>query len=302
MAITVVQSTGQTTNVSATNISEAFGSPNVAGNALILYAYCNDQAATYSVTDSPGGGASNTWTQIASIQTNNTATQLVAFRAFNCGAGANTVTLTKSGSAALMSIFCIAEINGVNAQDQFGTSVNQTASAGGVYTCASVTTLQAIAIIISGMFSASATPHAVSPFSVVGVAQGTASFVLAEQDIVAATNTYTPSFSNLSANQANCSSITFSLFELLTISGALGASGAGATVTYTGTMSGSVVADGSGNYVISGLINGTYTITPSLTGFHFSPTSQNETVADANITGVNFTTASNTVQRSSRSK
>lgn len=66
---------------------------------------------------------------------------------------------------------------------------------------------------------------------------------------------------------------------------------ANATVSYSGTASGSVTADGSGNYSIQGLPNGGYTITPSLPGFTFSPTSQNETVNGANITGVNFTVA-----------
>ena len=65
---------------------------------------------------------------------------------------------------------------------------------------------------------------------------------------------------------------------------------AGANVAYSGTASGNVTADGSGNYTISGLLNGPYTITPSLAGYTFSPTSQNETVSGGNITGVNFTT------------
>jgi hypothetical protein len=71
------------------------------------------------------------------------------------------------------------------------------------------------------------------------------------------------------------------------ISGNDGASGA--TVSYSGQASGSVVADNGGNFTIPGLINGTYTITPSLPGRTFTPTSQNVTIASANVTGVNFT-------------
>lgn len=72
-----------------------------------------------------------------------------------------------------------------------------------------------------------------------------------------------------------------------TISGSAGV--AGATVSYSGTASGSVTADGSGNYSIPSLADGSYTITPSETGYTFSPTSSNQTVSGANITGVNFT-------------
>ena len=63
---------------------------------------------------------------------------------------------------------------------------------------------------------------------------------------------------------------------------------AGATVSWSGTSSGSIAADGSGNYTIPSLVNGPYTITPSLSNFTFSPTSSNQTVSGANITGINF--------------
>lgn len=61
-----------------------------------------------------------------------------------------------------------------------------------------------------------------------------------------------------------------------------------ALVSYSGTASGSVTADGSGNYTIGGLANGAYIISPSLSGFNFSPTSSNQTLSGVNITGVNF--------------
>lgn len=79
----------------------------------------------------------------------------------------------------------------------------------------------------------------------------------------------------------------FKLTSGATISGSAGV--AGATVAWTGTSSGSTTADGSGNYSIPNLANGSYTITPSKTGYVFSPTSHSETVSGSDITGVNFT-------------
>jgi hypothetical protein len=64
---------------------------------------------------------------------------------------------------------------------------------------------------------------------------------------------------------------------------------AGATVAYVGVVSGSVTADGAGNFTLLELPDGDYTITPSKTGYTFSPASANETVSGADITGVNFT-------------
>jgi hypothetical protein len=79
------------------------------------------------------------------------------------------------------------------------------------------------------------------------------------------------------------------------ISGSLGAAGAGATVAYSGASSGSVTADGSGNYNTGEVLMplGTYTITPTKAGATFSPASQNVTLAGADQTGINFTSSNN---------
>ena len=53
--------------------------------------------------------------------------------------------------------------------------------------------------------------------------------------------------------------------------------------------SGSVTSDGSANYSIPSLADGTYTIVPLLGGYVFSPLSATEVLSGADITGVNFT-------------
>jgi len=80
-----------------------------------------------------------------------------------------------------------------------------------------------------------------------------------------------------------------------TISGAItpAGSGNGATVTLTANGEGgspqTVMANSSGNFSFTGVTNGSYTVTPTKTGFTFTPASQPETVNGANLTGVNFT-------------
>ena len=76
--------------------------------------------------------------------------------------------------------------------------------------------------------------------------------------------------------------ITYGIFGTIT-------NGAGATVALSGTSSGSTTADSSGNYTLGGLSNGTYTVTPTLAGYTFSPASQSVTINGANVTAVNFT-------------
>lgn len=59
---------------------------------------------------------------------------------------------------------------------------------------------------------------------------------------------------------------------------------AGATISYTGSVSGSVTADGDGNYGIGPLTNGTYTVRPSKTGYLFTPRYNSVTVYNADKT------------------
>jgi len=75
-----------------------------------------------------------------------------------------------------------------------------------------------------------------------------------------------------------------------TISPAAG--GNGAAVTLSGAASATATANSSGSYTFTGLANGTYAITPSHTGYTFSPTSQAATISGANVTGINFTDTS----------
>lgn len=64
--------------------------------------------------------------------------------------------------------------------------------------------------------------------------------------------------------------------------------GSGATVTLSGAASTTTIADSSGAYTFTGLANGTYAVTPSRTGYTFSPTTQSAIVNGANVSGVNF--------------
>jgi hypothetical protein len=79
--------------------------------------------------------------------------------------------------------------------------------------------------------------------------------------------------------------------QTFSISGTLGpvAGGSGATVTLSGARAATQTADSSGKYIFNGLANGTYAVTPSHTGYTFSPNSQAATIHKANVTGVNFT-------------
>jgi hypothetical protein len=76
-----------------------------------------------------------------------------------------------------------------------------------------------------------------------------------------------------------------------TISGTINPSavGSGATETLSGAASATATADAAGNYNFAGLSNGAYTVTPSKSGFTFSPASQAVNLSGANVSAINFT-------------
>ncbi len=76
-----------------------------------------------------------------------------------------------------------------------------------------------------------------------------------------------------------------------TISGTITSGGnplSGVTVNLDGPFSGTTTTNLSGLYSFIGLINGTYTVTPSLTGYTFTPESRSVNISGSNITGQDF--------------
>jgi hypothetical protein len=91
-------------------------------------------------------------------------------------------------------------------------------------------------------------------------------------------------------------SITITTAACPCISGTIsGTGGNGATVTLSGTASATVISNSSGAYSFTGLPSGSYTVTPSHSGFIFTPANQTVTISGANVTGVNFTSTAQLV-------
>jgi predicted phage tail protein len=61
------------------------------------------------------------------------------------------------------------------------------------------------------------------------------------------------------------------------------------TITLSGAANATTTRDTSGNYSFTGLANGSYSVTPSMTGYTFTPASRSVTVDGADVTAINFT-------------
>jgi phosphodiesterase/alkaline phosphatase D-like protein len=80
------------------------------------------------------------------------------------------------------------------------------------------------------------------------------------------------------------------------ISGSIsGSGGSGATVNLSGGATASTVADASGNYTLSSVPNGSYTVTPVKAGFTFTPASRSVVINGADAVGVSFTSTAGAI-------
>jgi len=81
-----------------------------------------------------------------------------------------------------------------------------------------------------------------------------------------------------------------------TLSGTVsGSIASGVTLTLAGTRAATATTGSAGTYTFTGLAAGAYTVTPTLSGYTFSPSSSAITISNANASGVDFiSTASST--------
>lgn len=194
--------------------------------------------------------------------------------------GSYTVTPTKTGFLFTPTSQAVTITNSSVANINF--SAAQTFSISGTVTPA--TSGSGATVTLSGSASATATADASGNYTFSGLVNGNYTVTPTKQGF-----TFNPTSQAVTVNGANVGSINFTATQQgFSISGSLSANGAGATVALTGAASASTTADASGNYSFAGLANGTYTLTPTKSGFTFTPASQNASISGANVAGVNF--------------
>lgn len=91
----------------------------------------------------------------------------------------------------------------------------------------------------------------------------------------------TVSGANLTGQDFTAAPATYSISGKITLSGA---GILGVTVSLTGASTTSATTDANGNYAFAGVVNGSYTITPSKAGYTFTPSTSSITVNNAAVT------------------
>jgi hypothetical protein len=154
-----------------------------------------------------------------------------------------------------------------------------------------------VTINLAGASTATTTTVADWSYSPTGLANGSYRFTgLANGNYTVTPSltgyAFSPTGTAVSVSGANVSNTNFTATAAATtysISGTVsGAASSGVTITLGGDNTGTVVTGAGGIYTLSGLVAGNYTVTPSLSGFTFSPTNIAITSLAANSTANDF--------------
>lgn len=210
-----------------------------------------------------GSGASVTLSGTSNATT--TADASGNFTFSGLGNGAYTVIPSKTGFNFSPSSQA-ANVNGANVSGINFTLMAQTWSLSGTISPSSLGS--GATITLSGTSNATTTADGSGNFSFSGLANGPYTVTPNKTGF-----TFSPASSNATISGASVTGISFtasSTAQTWSLSGVISpaAAGSGAMVALTGTATGSAVADGSGNFTLTGLSNGAYTVTPSKVGFN----------------------------------
>ena len=138
---------------------------------------------------------------------------------------------------------------------------------------------------LTGAKTASTTANTSGVYSFTGLVNGSYTVTPTKSGFV-----MTPANRAVTISGANATA-NFTSAQTFTLSGTIsGSGGSGATVNLTGAKTASTTANTSGVYSFTGLVNGSYTVTPTKSGFAMTPTNRAVTISGANATA-NFTSA-----------
>ena len=233
------------------------------------------QTATFSVAATGTAPLSYQWQKNGvNVGTNSSSYTTAAATTSDNGASF-TVTITNSAG----NIKSAAAILTVNAAPVTYTISGSISGAGG----------NGATVTLSGAASASTTANSSGNYTFSGLANGTYAVTPAQTGY-----TFSPSSQAATINGANVTGVNFtatSVGTTYTISGTISpsAGGSGATVILSGAAGATTTANSSGVYSFTALGNGSYTVTPSNSGYSYTPTNQAVTINGASVSGVNFT-------------
>jgi len=143
-----------------------------------------------------------------------------------------------------------------------------------------------VTMTLSGTVSASTTTDSLGSYTFTGLRSGTYTVTPSKSEYK-----FTPASQQVTVSGENVSGVDFmAAVATYAISGTVsGAVQAGVTMMLSGIVATSTTTDSSGNYIFSGLGNGTYTVTPNKSRYAFNPPNILVTINNGNQAEQNFT-------------
>jgi hypothetical protein len=238
-------------------------------------------AARYTISgqiSASGTALSGVTIALSGASTATTTTDSAGVYSFaSLASGTYTVTPSRSGYAFTPPSQTFTSISSNQTASFTATTVTYTISG---QISASGTGLSGVTVALSGTSTATTTTSSTGAYSFAGLAPGTYTVTPARSGY-----TFTPpsqTFTGISSNQIasfSAAPITYTISGQITVAGA-GLSGV--TVALSGTSAVTTTTSSTGAYSFASLAPGTYTVTPSRTGYTFSPTSQTFTNISSN--------------------
>ena len=258
------------------------------GITPIIWAVVSGSTNTYTISgtinDSAGAGLSGvtvTLTGDASDSTTTAGDGTYSFTGVKSGSYA--VTPTKSGST-----FSPTSANvTVSGADAVAATMAQVWQITGTVYDDDGAGYGSVTVALSGDASDSTVSAVDGTYSFSGLSDG--SYVVTPSKVG---STFSPASSNVAVSGAN--GTADNMYESWSITGSVAdlndtpVAIQGATLTLTGDASDSTTSAADGTYTFSGLVNGSYTVTPTKAGYTFVPTSTNVTINGAAQTGKDF--------------
>jgi len=180
--------------------------------------------------------------------------------------------------------------------DRYNLSLVEVIAAGGGGTTSTISGALAPASLISGSTitltlpgggTMTTSPDSSGNYNFSNLSNGTYTVVPAKSG-----QNFIPASQNVTLSGINVSGVNFAL-QTWSISGNVGTTVSGTTVTLGGAASATTTADAFGNYTLGNLLNGAYTVTPTNPEFTFNPSNRPVTISGANATNVTFTATAN---------
>jgi inhibitor of cysteine peptidase len=198
--------------------------------------------------------------------------------------GSYTVTPTKNGyqfSPSSQSV-TIAGLNvdNINFTSTYGYTISGKVTLGGIG-------LSGVTIVLSDGVSKTTTTSTDGVYTFTEIENGTYVVTPSKEGYG-----FSPASRTVTVTGANEENINFTASLGFSISGQVTYNGlglSGVTMTLTGDDNDTTETGADGNYSFIGLASGSYTITPSKSGYAFDPESQNVTLSEASKADVNFT-------------